>query len=126
MIIKKLKLEKNIFTAVKSQCIAYRRVNVIRTQQFYGRSYPFFIKKNVFFSGKRFQEITFKVAQHQNQTARMCATFGGPISDPLDKTQNPVRIKCRIPQVGRFVHVTASDESLEMCELEVYTKRNAN
>ena len=66
------------------------------------------------------------MANHQDQTGRMCAFFEGPISDPLDNTQNPVRIQCRIPQVGRFVHVTASVESLEMCELEVYTKRNGN
>ena len=83
-----------------------------------------FLMTRLFFSDTRFRGITFTVAKHQAQTGSLCGVFDGPISDV--NTQNPLRIKCRIPQVGRFVRLTSPDGTVEMCELEVYTKRNAN
>ena len=80
-----------------------------------------------FFSDERFQQITFKVAKTQAEvdgdTGAFCGFFEGPITDP--DTENPVKIYCPIPKVGRFVRVSASVDTLEICELEVYTKRNA-
>ena len=57
-----------------------------------------------------------------NDTGWWCGYLAQPITNP--DTGNPVRVKCRVPKVGRFVKVTASVETLEMCEVEVYSNRS--
>ena len=72
--------------------------------------------------------MMFTVAKTQEEIDQnigsFCGFFEGPIADP--NTENPVTIRCRIPQVGRFIRVSATDGTIEMCELEVYTILGGN